>query len=50
MATVFEPQPKTGIAEPDWERLPERASAKKGRRSHNLFAYSFLAPQLIGLG
>jgi multiple sugar transport system permease protein len=48
-AVVEEPKPKTGLAKPKFEPPPIRESAKKARRQDNMFAYLFLAPQLIGL-
>lgn len=50
MATAIEePTPKTGFIEPDQEKLPVPATRKHSHAGENLFAYAFLAPQLIGL-
>jgi multiple sugar transport system permease protein len=50
MTTIIdEPHPKTGFVEPEQEKLPPPATREHSHARENLFAYAFLAPQLIGL-
>jgi multiple sugar transport system permease protein len=50
MVTIIEePHPRTGYVEREQEKLPPPATRKHSHASENLFAYAFLAPQVIGL-
>jgi multiple sugar transport system permease protein len=50
MTTIIEePHPKTGYVESEQEKLPPPATLKHSHARENLFAYAFLAPQVIGL-
>jgi multiple sugar transport system permease protein len=47
--TIEEPHPKNGFVESEQEKLPPPATRKHSHTRENLFAYAFLAPQVIGL-
>jgi multiple sugar transport system permease protein len=50
MTTIMEePHPRSGYIEREQEKLPPPATRKHSHAGENLFAYLFLAPQLIGL-
>jgi multiple sugar transport system permease protein len=48
-AVVEEPHPRAGFVEKEQEKQPHPATRKHSHAGENLFAYLFLAPQLVGL-
>jgi multiple sugar transport system permease protein len=49
MSQVADPVPKLSVIENEAEKLPPVANRKHSHVAENVFAYTFLAPQLIGL-